>query len=114
MRRLFRFLATVVVLLGLLPCEMREALPAVGGLVAACCADEASEAEAGEVEAGEHDDDGADCCDTAACLGVARATAPMAGPGALFLDGYLIVDTALHVDRPDRRVGPPPTPPPIA
>lgn len=106
MRRLSRILATLAVLLGLLPCEMREALPVVGELVAACCAD--------EVDAGEHDDEGVDCCDTAACLCAARATAPMSVAGALFLDGYLLVDTALHVDRPDRRIGPPPTPPPIA
>lgn len=106
MRRLCRFLATLAVLLGLLPCEMREALPAVGELVTACCAE--------PVEAGEHDEDGVDCCDTAACLVAGRATAPMPALGILLQDGYLLEHNAPRVDRPDRRVGPPPTPPPIA
>ncbi|MDP2316977.1 MAG: hypothetical protein Q8P41_29055 [Pseudomonadota bacterium] len=106
MRRLFRFLATVVVLLGLLPCGMREALPVVGELVAACCAD--------EVDAGEQNDDGVDCCDTAACLCAARATAPMPLAEALFQHAYLLGDGAVRVDPPGWRAGPPPTPPPIA
>jgi hypothetical protein len=105
-RRLFRFLATVVVLLGLLPCEMREALPAVGELVAACCADEA--------EVSDPDGDGVDCCDTAACLGVARATAPVSAAEALLQDAYLLVDEPVRHDPQGWRAGPPPTPPPIA
>jgi hypothetical protein len=105
-RRLFRFLATLVVLLGLLPCEMREALPVVGEFVASCCAD--------EVEAGEHEDDGVDCCATDACLCAARATAPMPAAEALLQDAYLLVDEPVRVDPPGWRAGPPPTPPPIA
>lgn len=108
MLRLVRLLATLVVLLGLLPCEMREAMPVVGELVASCCAD--------EVEAGEHgeDDGSVDCCDTTACLCAARATAPMPVAELQWQVGYLLTDPQFHLIRPDWLAGPPPTPPPIA
>ncbi|MES2639615.1 MAG: hypothetical protein V4850_09020 [Myxococcota bacterium] len=113
MRRLFRFLATLVVLAGLLPCEMREAVPVVGEVFAACCAEEANAADA--ASAGDQEDDGSvDCCDTAACLCLARATAPIPVGEALLHDAYLLVDAPVRVDQPDWRAGPPPTPPPIA
>ncbi len=95
-------------LVGLVPCELREAMPVVGELVAACCADEAA---AGSTE----DDEGSgDCCDTAACLFAARATVPFPIAQALLTDGFLLVDAPVRFDRPESRAGPPPTPPPIA
>jgi hypothetical protein len=106
--RLSRLLATLVVLLGLLPCEMREALAAVGERVAACCADAV---EAGERDAGEAD--AADCCGTVACLCATSATAPVPNLRALHPFGFLIVEAPLTVTRPTWNTGPPPTPPPI-
>jgi hypothetical protein len=108
-RRLARFLATLIVLLGLLPCEVREAAPGVGLLVSTCCAedDEAS-------DAGEDEDTAPDCCDSAACACAAVALAVAPALEDLRPFAYLNVDMPPHLDRPTWRAGPPPTPPPIA
>ncbi|GDX83885.1 hypothetical protein LBMAG42_56960 [Deltaproteobacteria bacterium] len=105
-RRFFRFLAAMVVLIGLLPCGMREALPVVGELVAACCEDEA--------EGGEHGSDGADCCGSAGCVCAAPAIAPTLLAEVPLPEAFLRAEEPLHVDPPAWRAGPPPTPPPIA
>ncbi|MFZ5481102.1 MAG: hypothetical protein ACOZNI_30350 [Myxococcota bacterium] len=99
--RLLRLLAALVVLVGLLPCELREALPIVGELAGDCCDDDEDDAEV-------------DCCGTAACAFVA-ALAPPAGVAAAPPDpGLLLIHRPAPVDRPSWRAGPPPTPPPIA
>ena len=99
MRRLLRLLATLV---GMLPCELREAIPVVGDLVASCCAD---------------DDDGgsdhADCCATATCLCAVAAVAPAFPDLVTEEPGFLLLDLPSHLERPTTRAGPPPTPPPI-
>lgn len=110
MRRIARILATLIVLLGLLPCEVREAVPVVGELVATCCAEDEA-AEAGE----DTDEDTAlDCCDSAACACAAVALAVAPAFEDLHTFTCLTVDAPPPLDRPTWRAGPPPTPPPIA
>lgn len=113
MSRIARLLAAFVILLGLMPCAVREAV--AGELVAACCAHEdAADAHDDAPDEDAPDEDAPDCCDGLACVCAAQAL--RLAPAALLLPpcGFLLVDAPTHIDRPNTRAGPPPTPPPIA